>query len=348
MRGYDTDVSSPTHERSDAESDAQDARDGMKRREPSELTDEEKKEAERLRMPTFKEKMMGQDPARTLEIPPKDVPGRGKDSFSRHLDATSDTSSMPDGVNCAEDLRAAAAKMTIEQANQKYRKVSDAWDREHQGLVKEERMIMKKYASDAAELALNKQLSTTRIGKEADEAKSRWQEYGRRMKHDARVQYEIKLEDIDENISRGLMQVDAHKDNLIRGLETNESAKQRDLVDKKDTDLQDIKERKAEARTMVTMEGYHGRKPKREADGEYLRMSKKARVMEMDQKKTVEDDHEDMTRRFVNEAKVRDVNPKCMDDMIKGAKEIADLTKEKCLAKQITDSEDYKEGEVKK
>ena len=71
MRGYDTDVSSPTHERSDAESDAQDARDGMKRREPSELTDDEKKEAERLRMLSFRERMMSQDPARTLEIPPR-------------------------------------------------------------------------------------------------------------------------------------------------------------------------------------------------------------------------------------------------------------------------------------
>jgi len=34
--------------------------------------------------------------------------------------------------------------------------------------------------------------------------------------------------------------------------------------------------------------------------------------------------------------------------LIKSAEGIADLTKEKCLAKQITESEDYKEGEVKK
>ena len=139
-----------------------------------------------------------------------------------------------------------------------------------------------------------------------------------------------------------------HRDNPIKGVEANESAKQRDLTDKTDTDIQEIKEGMAEARTMVTLEGYHARRPKRESGGEYMKLAKKPRFLDMDAERTAEDDHTDMTRRFVDEAKTRELNPRCMDTMIQEGSNIANLTKDKCLARHITEAADYKEGEVVK
>jgi len=197
MRGYGSGSESATH--SDAESDAVD---GMARRAPSapevgmpKLTADAMREAERM---TY------EVPARALDTPPKDA-GRTRDA-----DAMSDVASVADSsINTADELREAKKKWDLTEANSKYKAVSDTWDREHQGLAKEEKLIMKKYAADEADLALIKQMSITKISKEADEKKCMWHEYERRMRHNARVEYEIRKEDIDENVKRGLMQADA-------------------------------------------------------------------------------------------------------------------------------------------
>ena len=176
---------------------------------------------------------------------------------------------------------------------------------------------MTQYAEDSAQLAMNKQLAVARVSKESSEKKVMWKEYEQRMMKAIKIEFDVQKEELEKNVNAGIMQVDAHKDNKMKGIETAEAMKQKDLLHRKELDTQEIQERMAEARTMVTMEGYHARKPKRESDGSYLEMRKKAKTLDMNKKREADEVREKETKKAVDESKRKEINPRCVDAMEK-------------------------------
>ena len=115
---------------------------------------------------------------------------------------------------------------------------------------------------------MQKQLAVAKVISESDEKKTQWQEWGKNETAKARKEYEKEKLRISNAVDKGITQVDAHKMNLLIGIQNAEEAEQRDERDNVKKELNRLQEEKITALAMMQLGNVRGVRPKDKLEGE--------------------------------------------------------------------------------
>jgi len=143
------------------------------------------------------------------------------------------------------------------------------WKEYYEEAVKLEQEVQENQAKKAAESVIQKQMAMARVISQSDGKKAEWNEWGRKAIEEAEKDHHRAIESAErhhcENICRlkkateeGITQVEAHKANLMVGIQAAEEIEQRDNQANAERELRRIQGEKSLALSMMQMGGVRG------------------------------------------------------------------------------------------